>query len=118
MTASWPNAPRQERITIMAQTPQAEETGIAGQTTPAQSDRSQGIFGSSTTILLIIFAAAFFWWSRRRRSAMEERVQAQRREAEETAERSARDVANVMRQAASPGAARAAAAEGLASAAR
>ena len=96
----------------MAQNLQAEET------TPPGTDRPQGFFGSSTTILLLIFAVAFFWWSRRRRAAMEERIQAQRREAEETAERSARDVANVMRRTASPGAAAAAATEGLASAAR
>ena len=82
------------------------------------TDRPQGFFGSSTTILLLIFAVAFFWWSRRRRAAMEERLQAQRREAEATAERSARDVAHVMRQTASPAAAAAAATEGLASAAR
>ncbi|MBW3632173.1 MAG: hypothetical protein KY456_04005 [Chloroflexi bacterium] len=102
----------------MAQTPQAEETGGAGETTPPVTDRPQGFFGGSTTILLLIFAVAFFWWSRRRRAAMEERLQAQRREAEATAERSARDVAHVMRQAASPAAAAAAANEGLASAAR
>ena len=102
----------------MAQTPQAEETGGAGETTPPVTDRPQGFFGSSTTILLLIFAVAFFWWSRRRRAAMEERLQAQRREAEATAERSARDVAHVMRQVAPPGAATAAATEGLASAAR
>ncbi len=99
----------------MAQTPQP---GGAGETTPPATDRPQGFFGSSTTILLLIFAVAFFWWSRRRRRAMEERLQAQRREAEATAERSARDVAHVMRQAASPAAAAAAATEGLASAAR
>ena len=99
----------------MAQTPQP---GGAGETTPPATDRPQGFFGSSTTILLLIFAVAFFWWSRRRRAAMEERLQAQRREAEATAERSARDVAHVMRQAASPAAAAAAATEGLASAAR
>ena len=96
----------------MAQTPQADETA------PPGAERSPGLFGNSTTILLLIFAVAVFWWTRRRRAAMEERLQAQRREAEETAERSARDVAHVMRQAASPGAAQAAATEGLASAAR
>src|SRR5918998_5035309 len=118
MLASRRQAPRQERITTMAQTPQADETGGAGETTPPASGSPQGLFGNSTTILLLIFAVAVFWWSRRRRAAMEERLQAQRREAEETAERSARDVAHVMRQAASPGAAQAAATEGLASAAR
>ena len=97
---------------MMAQSLQTEETA------PPGTERSPGLFGNSTTILLLIFAVAVFWWSRRRRSAMEERLQAQRREAEETAERSARDVAHVMRQAASPGAAQAAATEGLASAAR
>lgn len=102
----------------MAQTPQAEDTGGAGEPTPPAAGGPQGLFGSSTTILLLVFAAAVFWWSRRRRAAMEERLQTQRREAEATAERSARDVAHVMRQAAPPGAAAAAATEGLASAAR
>ena len=102
----------------MAQTPQADETGGAGETTPPASGSPQGLFGNFTTILLLVFAVAAFWWSRRRRAAMEERLQVQRREAEETAERSARDVANVMRRTAPPGAAAAAAAEGLASAAR
>ena len=101
----------------MAQTPQAEETGGVGQTTPP-AEQPQGLFGNSTTILLLIFAVAVFWWTRRRRAAMEERLRAQRREAEETAARSALDVAHVMRQAPPPGAAAAAAAEGLASAAR
>ncbi len=76
------------------------------------------MFGSSTTILLLIFAVAVFWWSRRRRVEMEERLRAQRREAEATAQRSALDVAHLMRAAPQPGAAAAAAEEGLASAAR
>jgi hypothetical protein len=75
------------------------------------------MFGSSTTILLLVFAVAVFWWSRRRRVEMEERLRAQRREAEATAERSALDVAHLMRPAPQPGAAAAAAREGLASAA-
>jgi hypothetical protein len=102
----------------MAQTPQAEETGGVGETTPPTAEQPQGLFGNSTTILLLIFAVAVFWWTRRRRGAMEERLRAQRREADETAARSAMDVAHVMRKAAPPGAAAAAAAEGLASAAR
>ncbi len=83
----------------MAQTPQPEETGGAGGTTAPESGRPQGLFGSSTTILLLIFAVAVFWWSRRRRVEMEERLRAQRREAEATAERSALDVAHLMRAA-------------------
>jgi hypothetical protein len=102
----------------MAQTPQPEETGGADDATAPQSGRPQGLFGSSTTILLLIFAVAVFWWSRRRRVEMEERLRAQRREAEATAERSALDVAHLMRAAPQPGAATAAAREGLASAAR
>ena len=102
----------------MAQTPQSEEFGGAGDTTTPGPGRPQGLFGSSTTILLLIFAVAVFWWSRRRRIAMEERIQAQRREAEATAERSALDVAHLMRAAPQPGAAAAAANEGLASAAQ
>lgn len=102
----------------MAQTPQSEETGAAGETTAPGTGRPQGLFGSSTTILLLVFAVAVFWWSRRRRVEMEERLRAQRREAEATAERSALDVAHLMRAAPQPGAAAAAAREGLASAAR
>ena len=101
----------------MAQTPQSEETGGAGGTAARETGRPQGLFGSSTTILLLIFAVAVFWWSRRRRLEMEERLRAQRREAEATAERSALDVAHLMRTAPQPGAA-AAARAGLASAAR
>jgi hypothetical protein len=101
----------------MAQTPQSEETRSGDGTTAAEQGRPQGLFGSSTTILLLIFAVAVFWWSRRRRVEMEERLRAQRREAEETAERSALDVAHLMRAAPQPGAAAAAASEGLASAA-
>src|SRR5688572_14827565 len=102
----------------MAQTPQSEETGAAGETTAPETGRPQGLFGSSTTILLLVFAVAVFWWSRRRRVEMEERLQAQRREAEATAERSALDVAHLMRAAPQPGVAAAAAKEGLASSAR
>ncbi len=101
----------------MAQTPQSEEPGGAGDTTAPGPGRPQGLFGSSTTILLLVFAVAVFWWSRRRRVAMEERLRAQRLEAEATAERSALDVAHLMR-APQPGAAAAAAEEGLASATR
>jgi hypothetical protein len=101
----------------MAQTPQATETGGADGTTDSETGRPQGLFGSSTTILLLIFAVAVFWWSRRRRVEMEERLRAQRREAEATAERSALDVAHLMRAAPQPGAAAAASREGLASAA-
>ena len=102
----------------MAQTPEPEETGGAGETTAPRTGGPPGLFGNSTTILLLIFAVAVFWWSRRRRVEMEERIRAQRREAEETAERSALDVAHLMRSAPQPGAAAAAAREGLASAAQ
>jgi cytoskeletal protein RodZ len=102
---------------IMAQTPQSEETGGTGDTAATGQGSPQGLFGSSTTILLIIFAVAVFWWNRRRRVAMEEQLRAQRREAEATAERSALDVANLMRAAPRPGERAAAASEGLASAA-
>jgi hypothetical protein len=102
----------------MAQTPQSGESGGAGGTTAPGAGGPQGLFGSSTTILLVIFAVAVFWWSRRRRVEMEERLRAQRREAEATAERSALDVAHLMRAAPQSGAAAAAAREGLASAAR
>src|SRR5688572_29946045 len=101
----------------MAQTPQPGESGGADGTTAPGTGGPQGLFGSSTTILLIIFAVAVFWWSRRRRIEMEERLRAQRLEAEATAERSALDVAHLMRSAPQPGAAAAAAREGLASAA-
>ena len=101
----------------MAQTPQPGESGGADGTTAPGTGGPQGLFGSSTTILLIIFAVAVFWWSRRRRIEMEERLRAQRQEAEATAERSALDVAHLMRSAPPPGAAAAAAREGLASAA-
>jgi hypothetical protein len=102
---------------IMAQTPQPEETTGAGDTAAPETGRPQGLFGGSTTILLLIFAVAVFWWSRRRRVEMEEQLRAQRREAEATAERSALDVAHLMRSAPQPGAGLAAAREGLASAA-
>jgi hypothetical protein len=101
----------------MAQTPRPEETGGNGETTTPDTGRPQGLFGSSTTILLLVFAVAVFWWSRRRRVAMEEQLRENRREAEATAERSALDVANLMRPAPLPGASAAAAREGLASAA-
>jgi hypothetical protein len=101
----------------MAQTPRPEEIGGNGETTTPDTGRPQGLFGSSTTILLLVFAVAVFWWSRRRRVAMEEQLRENRREAEATAERSALDVANLMRPAPLPGASAAAAREGLASAA-
>src|SRR5215213_5834017 len=100
----------------MAQTPQSDEPGGAGETTTPGARRPQGFFGGSTTILLLIFAVAVFWWSRRRRVEMEERLRAQRREADASAERSALDVAHLMRAAPQSGAAAAAATEGLASA--
>jgi hypothetical protein len=103
---------------IMAQTPHSEETTDAGETAAPGLGRPQGLFGGSTTILLLVFAVAVFWWSRRRRLEMEEQLRAQRREAEATAERSALDVAHLMRAAPQPGAGEAAAREGLASAAR
>lgn len=102
----------------MAQTSQSGETGGAGDTTTPGVGRPSGLFGGSTTILLVIFAVAVFWWSRRRRVEMEERLRAQRREAEESAQRSALDVAHLMRASTQPDAAAAAANEGLASAAR
>jgi cytoskeletal protein RodZ len=101
---------------MMAQTPQSEETGGTGDTAATGAASPQGLFGSSTTILLIVFAVAVFWWNRRRRVAMEEQLRAQRLEAEATAERSALDVANLMRAAPRPGERAAAASEGLASA--
>ena len=100
----------------MAQTPQPDETGGAGDTAAAGARGPQGLFGSSTTILLILFAVAVFWWSRRRRVEMEEQTRAQRREAEAAAERSALDVAHLMRAAPQPGAVDAADRQGLASA--
>src|SRR5829696_4158303 len=110
--------PAKKGPSTMAQTPQSEETGNASDPTAPGDGRPQGLFGSSTTILLLIFAVAVFWWSRRRRIDMEERLRAQRREAEATAQQSALDVAHLMRSAPQPGAAAAAAKEGLASAAR
>ena len=82
----------------MAQTPQPEETGTAGESTTG-AGRAQGLFSSATTILLLVFAVAVFWWSRRRRIETEEQLMAQRREAEASAERSAVDVAHLMRSA-------------------
>jgi hypothetical protein len=102
---------------IMAQTPHPEET-TGGETGASGTGRPQGLLGGSTTILLVVFAVAVFWWSRRRRLEMEEELRAQRREAEATAERSALDVAHLMRAAPQPGAGVAAAREGLAAAAR
>jgi hypothetical protein len=103
---------------IMAQTPQPEQTTGAGETAAQETGRPQGLFGTSTTILLLVFAVAVFWWSRRRRVEMEEQLRAQRREAEAAAERSALDVAHLMRASPRPGAGAAAANEGLASAAQ
>lgn len=99
----------------MAQTPQSEETGGAEETTAPGAGRPPGLFGGSTTILLLIFAVAVFWWNRRRRLEIEERLRAQRREADEAAQRSALDVAHLMRAGSQPAAA-AVANEGLASA--
>src|SRR5687767_3563745 len=99
----------------MAQTLQSEESGGAGETTAPGTGRPQGLFGGSTTILLLIFAVAVFWWNRRRRVEIEERLRAQRREADEAAQRSALDVANLMRAGSQPVAP--AASGGLASAA-
>jgi hypothetical protein len=99
----------------MAQTPQSEESGGAGETTAPGTGRPQGLFGGSTTILLLIFAVAVFWWNRRRRVEIEERLRAQRREADEAAQRSALDVAHLMRAGSQPAAP--AANVGLASAA-
>ena len=101
----------------MAQTPQPDETGGAGDTSATDAKGFQGLFGSSTTILLIVFAVLVFWWSRRRRVEMEEQIRAQRRDAEAAAERSALDVAHLMRATPQPGAAEAAVRHGLASAA-
>jgi hypothetical protein len=81
----------------MAQTSQSEETRSPGETTDPGAGRLQGLFGTSTTILLVIAAVAVFWWNRRRRVEMEERLRIQRQEAEEAAERSALDVAHLMR---------------------
>jgi micrococcal nuclease len=82
------------------------------------TERPNGLFGSSTTIILLIFIVAAFWWSRRRRAQLEERLQAQRRERDEAAAESARNVAHIMRTAPRPGEVAAAASEGLAAAAR
>jgi hypothetical protein len=89
------------------------------QTEPdAPANSTGGALGNSTTLLLIILAAIFLFWTMRRRRAVEERLLAQRREQRLVeAEQSAREVANVMRTV-PPGAAVAAATEGLASAAR
>jgi hypothetical protein len=89
----------------MAQTPQSEAPGGAGETTAPGAGRPPGLFGSSTTILLLIFAVAVFWWNRRRRVEIEERLRAQRREADAAAQRSALDVAHLMRGGSQPAAA-------------
>jgi micrococcal nuclease len=104
----------------MAQTPQAEATVTStGQTTPPADGQPDVGLGNPTTIILLLFAVAIFWWSMRRRRAFEERMQSQRRaENMAAAEQSAREIAHIMRQAPPPGAVEAAAAEGLASAAR
>jgi hypothetical protein len=101
----------------VAQTPQSDETAGAGESTAPETGRPQGIFGGSTTILLLILGVAVFWWNRRRRLETEERLRAQSREAEAAAERSALDVAHLMR-ARSQAAPNASANEGLASAAQ
>ena len=88
----------------MAQTPESEETGGAGETTAPGAGRPPGLFGSSTTILLLIFAVAVFWWNRRRRIEIEERLRAERREADTVAQRSALDVAHLMRAGSRPAA--------------
>jgi hypothetical protein len=95
----------------MAQTSQSEETGDAGETTPPGAGRPQGLFGSSTTILLLILAVAVFWWNRRRRLEIEQRLRTERREAEAAAERSALDVAHLMRAGSKPPSAAAASGE-------
>ena len=100
----------------MAQTPQPDATGGTGNTAATGAGGPQGLFGSATTILLVVFAVAVFWWYRCRRVEMEEQIRAQRREAEVTAERCALDVAHLMRATPQPGAAAAAASQGLASA--
>ena len=89
----------------MAQTPQSEAPGGAGETAAPGPGRPPGLFGSSTTILLLIFAVAVFWWNRRRRVEIEERLRAQRREADAAAQRSALDVAHLMRGGSRPAAA-------------
>jgi hypothetical protein len=89
----------------MAQTPQSDETGGAGETTTPGAGRGPGLFGGSTTILLLILAVAVFWWNRRRRIEIEERLRAERREADAVAQRSALDVAHLMRTGSRPAAA-------------
>src|SRR5215207_4797836 len=86
----------------MAQTPQSEETGGAGETTAPGSGGPQGLFGGSTTIVLLILAVAVFWWNRRRRLEIEERLRTERQEAEAVAQRSALDVAHLMRTGSNP----------------
>ncbi|MFN8591717.1 MAG: hypothetical protein U0031_09690 [Thermomicrobiales bacterium] len=97
----------------MAQTPQA---GTGGVETPAAND-SQGSIFNPVTLALLAVVAIWVFFSMRRRRALEERFQVQQREQRMAeAQRSAMDVANIMRPV-SPSAARAAATEGLASAA-
>jgi micrococcal nuclease len=101
----------------MAQTPQPGETG-ATETPPPAGGQAGGIFSNPTTLLLLALLVGFILWNRRKRTEIEARMQAQRREREETAQQSAMNVAHIMRRSASPEDAQAAASEGLASAAR
>jgi hypothetical protein len=105
----------------MAQTSDVQATSAVGASRLAQAENPApgGGFGNPMTILLLVVAGALFWWSMRRSRRMEERMR-ERRHYETTvaAEESARNVAHLMRSAPSPGAADAAAREGLASAAR
>jgi hypothetical protein len=95
----------------MAQTPPA-----GGTRSDAGESRSPGGLGNPSTLILIVLAVAAFLWFRNRNRALEERLLRQRQERLVEAEQSAYQVANVMRQV-PPGAAGAAAREGLASAA-
>ncbi len=88
----------------------------------AQADATespQGGIANPMTFLLLAILAIVFWWSMRRRRIQEERFREQRRQETVThAEESARNVAHIMRQAPTRARAEAAAAEGLAAAAR
>ncbi|MDQ2654740.1 MAG: hypothetical protein M3Z20_17030 [Chloroflexota bacterium] len=96
-------APRRRRLFAQADTPESPQGGIA----------------NPMTFLLLAILAAFFWWSMRRRRMQEERFREQRRQETVThAEESARNIAHIMRQAPTRASAEAAAAEGLAAAAR
>jgi hypothetical protein len=96
-------APQRRRFFAQADTPEPSGGGIA----------------NPMTFLLLAILAVFFWWSMRRRRAQEERFREQRRQETVThAEESARNIAHIMRQAPTRASAEAAAAEGLASAAR